>query len=109
MNSETHAFPMMTFYEYRKKIRKSFYDCESTTDGITSKEPEISPSRKRAMEMKASEIRGLSIAAYPERAAVIKATRMKANFSDSEDYVSLVEMIVALWEADGDGVEDELI
>ena len=60
----------------------------------TLKEPEISPLRKRAMAMKASEIRGLSIAAYPERAAVKKATRMKANFSDSEDYVSLVEMIV---------------
>ena len=75
----------------------------------TLKEPEISPLRKRAMAMKASEIRRLLIAAYPERAAVIKVTRMKANCSDSEDYFSLIDMMVTLWEADGDGVEDEMI
>ena len=69
----------------------------------------ISPLRKRAMEMKASEIRVLLIAAYPDRAAVIKVTRLKANCSDPEDYVSLIDMIVALWETDGDGVEDEMI
>ena len=56
-----------------------------------------------------SEGRRLLIAAYPERAAVIKVTRMKANCSDSEDYVSLIDMMVTLWEADGDGVEDEMI
>ena len=40
---------------------------------------------------------------------MIKVTRMKANCSDSEDYFSLIDMMMTLWEADGDGVEDEMI
>ena len=34
VDSDTHAYPLMTFCRYRKQIRKSFNECESTTDGL---------------------------------------------------------------------------
>ena len=72
------------------------------------KEPEVSPLRRRAMEMKASQIRGLLIAAYPERVAVITLTRLKASCYNSKEDVSVIDMIVALWEEVDDAGEDEI-
>ena len=51
----------------------------------TLKEPEISPLRKRALEMKSAIIKDLLIAAYPERAALIKSTRLKPSKHDPDD------------------------
>ena len=56
--------------------------------------------------MKSTAIKELLIAAYPERAASIKNTRLKPSNQDPDDNVSLIDMIVALWKVDNNAVDD---
>jgi len=63
----------------------------------TLKEVVIDPAVKRALSIRAGDIKAILIKAYPDQKKDINKTKMKIGDSDPDDYVTLVDMIVELW------------
>jgi hypothetical protein len=63
----------------------------------TLKEIIIDPAIKRAMNIKTKELKDILVAAYPDQKKNIMKMKKTIGHSDPPDYVTLVDMIVKLW------------
>ena len=57
----------------------------------------IDPTIQRARNMRATEIKAILVAAYPEKSKIVNRLKKTIGHSNPPDYVTLVDMIVDYW------------
>ena len=57
----------------------------------------IDPMIQRARNMRATDIKAILVAAYPEKSKSINRLKKTIGHSDPPDYIALVDMIVDYW------------